>query len=172
MNITFREATFEDCKMIRNWIKTNEFTRRWYYAGIVPRLSSLQKKMAQKLQKQQTRVNIVLVDDFPIGYIQSYPVDGNGNWTRQVKVAENMVSIDYFIGDIRFIHKGIGPKMISEYIERVIKKEKFAAVLISPDPENRASRKCIEKCGFRYVKTVGIPYNSSKSKEAVYIKEI
>ena len=30
----------------------------------------------------------------------------------------------------------------------------------------------VEKCGFRYVKTVNVPYSNSKEKEAVYIKEI
>lgn len=31
LKITFRPATVEDCKMIRYWIKTNEFTRHWYF---------------------------------------------------------------------------------------------------------------------------------------------
>lgn len=172
MNITFRPVVIEDCNMIRNWIKTNEFTRHWYYFDKIPRLSTLEKKINKKLKEPQTRANIILIDNFPIGYIQSYPVDGNGNWTRQVKVAENMVSIDYFIGDINYIHKGLGPKIILEYIQQVVKKEKYTVAMISPDPENYANRKCVEKCGFRYVKTVGIPYETSKEKEAVYIKEI
>ena len=108
MNITFRQASVEDCKIIRHWIKTNEFVRLWYYFDKVPRLATLEKKMARKLNEPKTRANIVLVDNIPMGYIQSYPVDGNGAWTRKVKVAENMVSIDYFIGDLNFIHKGIG----------------------------------------------------------------
>ena len=172
MNITFRAATVEDCKMVREWIKTNEFTRHWYYFDKIPRLSTLENKMKRKIKEPQTKANIVLVDNHPIGYIQSYPVDGNGNWTKQVKVAENMVSIDYFIGDINYIHKGLGSKMILEYIEQVVKKESYAAAMISPDPENHASCKCIEKCGFKYIKTVGIPYNTSRAKEAVFIKKI
>jgi hypothetical protein len=31
MNITFRNVTVEDCKLIRSWIKSNEFARHWYY---------------------------------------------------------------------------------------------------------------------------------------------
>jgi RimJ/RimL family protein N-acetyltransferase len=58
--------------------------------------------------------------------------------------------------------------MILEYIEQIVKTENYSVAMISPDPENNASCRCVEKCGFRYVKT----YNSSKEKEAIYIKEI
>ena len=72
MNITFRPVVIEDCNMIRNWIKTNEFTRHWYYFDKIPRLSTLEKKINKKLKEPQTRANIILIDNFPIGYIQSY----------------------------------------------------------------------------------------------------
>lgn len=172
MKITFRPATVEDCKMIREWIKINEFTCHWYYFDKIPRLSTLETKMPKKMKEPNTRANIVLIDNVSIGYIQSYPVDGNGNWTKQVKVAENMASIDYFIGDINYIHKGIGSKMILEYIEQVVKKENYAVAMISPDPGNAVQQKLMAKCGFKYIKTVGIPYENSKNKEAVYIKEL
>ena len=144
----------------------------WYYFDKTPRLATIKNKIEKKYTEPRTKAMIVLVDNQPMGYIQSYPVDGNGNWTKQVKVAENMVSIDYFIGDLNYIHKGLGPKMILEYIEQIIKKEGYSVAMISPDPENIANCKCVEKCGFKYVKTVNVPYSNSKEKEAVYIKEI
>lgn len=172
MNITFRNATIDDSEMIRNWIKTNEHTRHWYYFDKVPRISTIQRELEKNFKEPRTRAMIVMADNVPMGYIQSYPVDGNGNWAKQVKVAENMVSIDYYIGDLNYIHKGLGSKMILEYIEQIVKTENYSVAMISPDPENNASCRCVEKCGFRYIKTVGIPYNSSKEKEAIYIKEI
>ena len=172
MKLSFRKICVEDAEMIRNWIKFNEFTRHWYYFDKTPRLATIKNKIEKKYTEPRTKAMIVLVDNQPMGYIQSYPVDGNGNWTKQVKVAENMVSIDYFIGDLNYIHKGLGPKMILEYIEQIIKKENYSIAMISPDPANKANCRCVEKCGFRYIKTVGIPRNSSKEKEAVYIKEI
>lgn len=172
MKISYRNITLDDCEVIRSWIKSNKYARHWYYKDKIPRLSTLKNKIENKLKQPKTKVNIILVDDVAIGYIQSYPVDGCGNWTKQVKVAENMVSIDYFIGDLNYIHKGLGAKIILEYIEQIIKKENYSMVLISPDPENIVNCRCVEKCGFKYIKTVGIPYNSSKEKEAVYIKKI
>lgn len=62
--------------------------------------------------------------------------------------------------------------MILEYIEQVVKKENYAVAMISPDPGNAVQQKLMAKCGFKYIKTVGIPYENSKNKEAVYIKEL
>ena len=47
MNITFRQASVEDCKILRLWIKTNEFVRRWYYFDKTPRLATLEKEIGQ-----------------------------------------------------------------------------------------------------------------------------
>ena len=131
---------------------------------------TLKKKIQSKLNDKNLKINIILVDDFPIGYIQSYPVDGQGAWTNKVKVMDNMVSLDYYIGDINFIHKGIGSEMIIKYIEDVVKKDNYSGVLISPDPKNIAQEKLMKKCGFKYIKTVNVPYKNSREKEAVYVK--
>ena len=171
MIISFRQATIQDCKMMRDWIKNNEFVKKWYYHNKVPRLSTLEKKMERKLNTKNMKVNIVLCDDFPIGYIQSYPVDGNGSWTTKVRVAENMVSLDYYIGDINFIHKGIGKLMLLEYI-KIVSKEGYNNVLISPDPENFVQEKLMKKLGFTYIKTVNVPYINSPEREAIYVKQI
>ena len=128
--------------------------------------------MSENLKEPNTRANIVLVDNEPIGYIQSYPVDDKTPWGKKIKVADNMVSIDYFIGDINYIHKGLGSKMILEYIEQVVKKDKYDIAMISPEPENKAQQCLMKKCGFQYIKTVNVPYANSKSKESVYIKKL
>ena len=66
MKITFRPATVEDCKMIREWIKINEFTRHWYYFDKIPRLSTLETKMSKKMKEQNTRANQVLITNVSI----------------------------------------------------------------------------------------------------------
>ena len=170
--IEFVDITIEDASVIRQWIKTNEFTKKWYYQNKIPQQKTLEKKLSKKLQQKNTYAKIVVFDGKKIGYIQGYPVDGNGNWTRQVYIKPNVASIDYFIGDINYIHKGYGQKIICEFIEKIIKPKGYAGVMISPDPENIASTKCCQKCGLEYIKTVGIPYDSSKNKEAVFYKDI
>jgi len=172
MHITFRQCELADAKLMREWCKQNEYTRHWYYFDKVPRLSTFERKIREKKQLKDWRFYIVQIDGKDIGYIQSYPVDGNGNWTKQVKVKECCASIDYFIGDINYIHKGLGKLILLEYIKKQVKPLGFEYALISPDPENTANRNLVEKCGFTYIKTVGVPFDTSKEKEGVYIKKI
>ena len=43
MKLSFRKICVEDAEMLRNWIKSNEFTRHWYYFDKTPRLSTIKK---------------------------------------------------------------------------------------------------------------------------------
>ena len=61
MKITFRPASVEDCKMIREWIKINEFTRHWYYFDKIPRLSTLETKMSKKLKLSKVVIQLLNV---------------------------------------------------------------------------------------------------------------
>lgn len=91
--------------------------------------------------------------------IKSVEFLGAGNHSEAFCINEN-------------IHKGLGSKMILEYIEQVVKKDKYDIAMISPDPENKAQQCLMKKCGFQYIKTVNVPYANSKSKESVYIKKL
>jgi len=172
MEIKFRKVNEEDSVIMRNWIKTNEFVKKWYYIGKVPRLKTILNKLKKRLNDKKFNMMIVVCDGKEIGYIQSYPVDGNGAWTNKVKVYDNMVSIDYYIGNINYIHKGIGSKMILAYIDKFLMSSSYDYALITSDPENIASNKCALKCGFEYVKTVNVPYKNSKTIENIYIKKL
>ena len=168
--ISFRKIKNGDEHLIHEWIKSNEFVRFWYYHNKTPRVETINKK----IHRDRIDSYIVLLNNVEIGYVQCYSVDGWGVWSRRVKIYNNMQAIgtDYYIGDINYIHKGFGPKMINEFIDNIIAPTGCAYVLITPDKNNVASRRCCEKCGLKFVKEVNIPYKNSKHIEAVYFKEI
>ena len=170
--IDFREINESDLPMMRNWIKSNIFVKQWYYYNKIPRLSTLWKQTINRLKIAGFKEHIILLYGKPIGYIQSYNINGWGYWTRRVKIHENTVGLDYYIGDINYIHKGYGSQIINEYIKSVVKKQNYDYVMISPNPENIANCKLCEKCGFSYQKTVNCPYKTSKHKEAIYLKSL
>ncbi len=170
--ITFRDLKEDDYKLLHKWIKTNQYVKKWYFFDKQPRLETLRKKFLKRIEnKENWIIKIVQIDRIDIGYIQGYTIEDNGNWTKQVKIYENTVSIDFYIGNIEYIHKGYGKLMINAFIDEFI-KENYRYVMISPDPSNKVSISICEKCGLKYIKTVGIPYDNSKNKEAIYIKEV
>ena len=172
MKIEFKKANVNDLQMIRDWIKSNTFVQKWYYKNRIPRISTLDRIIIKRQSRKNFYANIILIDGKPIGYIQSYDIEGWGSWSKQVKVYDKTVGLDYFIGDINYIHKGYGEKFILEYINLIKKSNKYDFVMISPDPLNVVNRKCIEKCGFEFVKIVNTPKPISKYQEAIYLKKI
>ena len=172
MKIKFREIKIEDSKLILNWIKTNQFVKEWYYSNTTPRLKTIENKLNNKINNANMIVKIAMLNGKDFGYIQCYPVDGQGAWSTKVKVYNKTCSIDYYIGDINYIHMGYGKEMILSFIEQVVKPLKYEYAMISPDPKNNASVRCCQKCGFCYYKTVNVPYKNSKEIEAVYIKKL
>ena len=172
MKIEFKKVCPEDLNMMRDWIKNNVFVKKWYYYDKLPHVSTLKKKTLDRMRIPNFYANIILVDGKPIGYIQSYDIEGWKMWSRRVKIYDKTVGLDYFIGDMNYIHKGYGKNIILKYIDSIKLITKYEYVMISPDPSNVVNCKCVEKCGFEFKKIVNIPYPYSKHQEAIYLKKI
>ena len=167
----FKKVKVEDADLILNWIKTNPRVKKWYYMEKIPHQKSIESKIIKKISEKKCDANIIVFNKKPIGYIQSYYVDGNGAWTNKVKVFDNTISLDYFIGDHGYIGKGFGKAIIKCYINYIKNLYKFDYIMVSPDPENTANVNLLKKLGFTYYKTVNVPYVNSKEKEAIFIKK-
>jgi RimJ/RimL family protein N-acetyltransferase len=91
------------------------------------------------------RVEIVEIDGTPAGYIQRYPVE-HGD-----------VAIDYIIGEPELIGRGIGTRMIWQYVRDIVLPAFPDAprVLASPDVRNGRSIRALEKAGFRRTHEAG-----------------
>ena len=172
IKIEFKIAKQNDLIKIRNWIKTNEYVKKWYYKGVVPSIKTLEKKIIKRQEIPNFNSFIILINGKDIGYIQSYDVEGWGTWSRKVKIYDNTVSLDYFIGDINFIHKGYGKSIIQEFITQKLIGGKYEYVTITPDVSNVVNCKLCEKCGFKLEKVINVPYKTSKEKDAIYLKQI
>ena len=169
--ITFRDLQKDDYILIHKWCKENEFVRKWYFLNKQQHLETIRKKYQKKAENTENWIyKIMQIDGNDVGFIQGYPVDNNGNWTKQVKVYEKTASVDYFIGNLNYIHKGFGKLIVEEFIKQFISPKQFDYVMISPDPENTANCHLCEKMGFKLHKIVNVPLKRSNEREAVYIK--
>jgi aminoglycoside 6'-N-acetyltransferase len=98
---------------------------------------------------------IVLVDEKPIGYVQYCPISENP-WPEQEieeKVVNCAAGLDLFIGDPESIGKGLGSKIVQAFLDTEI-WPKFSFCFVDPDLRNEASKRCFEKCGFEFHKTI------------------
>ncbi len=77
---------------------------------------------------------------------------------RAYRGGERAGGVDLFIGDARYLHKGLDASILKGFLRDVIfAHTAIETCVIAPEPANRAAIRAYEKAGFRYFKTVQCP---------------
>jgi aminoglycoside 6'-N-acetyltransferase len=88
-----------------------------------------------------------------LGYVQRYRLDDHPDWREVVAVgvhAIDGVGIDYLIGNESMTGQGLGPKMISEFVDATWPEYgDISAVVVAVQQANRASWRALERAGFQ-----------------------
>lgn len=139
--IDFRPVTEADFSLLAVWVSAPHVARWW--DGLEERLD----KIRQAMTEPSTRPFVILMDGRPIGYIQTYDVHGEDDHPYQDQPAGTF-GLDILIGEADLVGKGLGPRVINEFVRRLF-AEGVRRVVIDPDPDNRQAIRAYEKAGFR-----------------------
>lgn len=100
-----------------------------------------------------TEAFVIEEDGLPIGLIQRYRFDENEAWDRTVAVGtapRPAAGIDYLIGDRFRVGRGLGPRVIGDFVLGTWDRyPDLAAVVVAVQQANRQSWRALEKAGFR-----------------------
>lgn len=92
-------------------------------------------------------------EGMPIGFCQYYDTffaQEHEVWDDEPDIGENqgeVFSIDYLIGEPKYLKRGFGKEMILQMLE-MIQKLGAKAVIVEPEKENTASNRALETSGF------------------------
>lgn len=136
---------------MHRWLHTPHVAR-WY--GEPGTLEEVSEEYSAYIEgREQVEPYLILYNDRPVGYIQSYRVSGDEEYERLVDI-EGSAGIDLFIGESDLLHRGIGPLVIRRFIEEIVfVDESIGVSIIDPNPENTAAIRAYEKVGFEYYKS-------------------
>jgi RimJ/RimL family protein N-acetyltransferase len=154
--ISFRPLTHADLPLMHRWLNAGEaFT--WY--GLKP--TTLEQVTAEYTptidHTEPVFGYVILIDDLPAGYIQRYFIHEHPDYARQVDVPADAAGVDLFIGEERFLHRGLGAGIIRAFLRDVVfADEHVGRCIIGPDERNAIAIRSYEKAGFRFIKTVPI----------------
>ena len=98
---------------------------------------------------------LIKIDDKAVGYIQTYKVI-DFPWNNQdlsIEIINNSAGIDLFIGDVAFIGKGFGYKIIDQFLAENIWPQ-FNYCMVDPQINNIPAIRCYEKLGFKQHKII------------------
>ncbi|MGB6209672.1 GNAT family N-acetyltransferase, partial [Mycobacterium sp.] len=139
-----REA---DLDLVAAWLNAPE-VGRWYLVGstIAKEIDELHRCV---LGIEPTSVLLVLERGKPIGWCQWYLCRDYPEHAREVGTEPDDAGIDYAIGDPDRREKGVGAELIAALVTHVRQRHPRAGVIADPEASNTASRRVLEKNGFR-----------------------
>ena len=143
--------TADDLRLLHGWLQ-REHVRTWWsdretYEEVVEHyLPAIEGR-------ESTDLYLILLDERPIGFIQTYLVSDYPDYAALVQVGEDVAGVDLFIADAQLTGKGIGAEALRAFTRDVVfARESTIACIADPDVRNVASIRAFEKGGFSVVR--------------------
>jgi aminoglycoside 6'-N-acetyltransferase len=150
VSIRFTPLTAGDLPQIDEWLRRPHVARWWPRDDETPAYA-LAEYLPAIEGRDPTDNFLIVVDDRPIGMIQTYLVSDYPEWEAILHVGPGVAGVDLFIGEEDAIGRGLGPEVLTSFIADVVfAKEETRAVVAGIEPENARSLRAFEKVGFRF----------------------
>jgi RimJ/RimL family protein N-acetyltransferase len=139
--IRFRKLDRGDLPLMHRWLNTPHVVEWW--SDEAPTLDEITAKYSPRIDgNEDVRCFVIVLGDAPIGYIQEYPA------------SENSAGIDLFIGEIEFLHRGLGASIVRQFLNDIVFADPAVeSCVIDPSVSNRGAIRAYEKAGFWFFKT-------------------
>lgn len=142
--ISFNSLQIKDLELLKKWFNEAHVKEFWHESDDIV---ALKNKFIDEHPKHGVKSFIIYYNDEPIGYVQSYEAEkaGQGWWAD---AEPGTFGIDLFIGDNKMIGKGIGTRIVKEFITKISREFDVKKIIIDPSPENAKMIHICEKIGF------------------------
>ena len=148
--LAFRPLATADLPTLHRWL-SNPRVSRWYGGSPPASLAEVAETYAPRiLAESAVHPFLILHDDTPIGYIQSYLLADAPEYAALVGDAEGAAALDVLIGEDASAGRGLGAASLRAFLRAVV----FAApgtthCFIDPHPENLIAIRAYTRAGFR-----------------------
>ena len=169
MTIGFRRLAEIDLPLLHEWLQ-REHVRFWWrdresYDAVV------QHYLPAIEGSDPTDLYLILVDDRPAGFIQTYLVSDYSDYQALVDVEEGVAGVDLFLADPEQTGKGLGSRVIARFVHDVVfVAPQTHACIADPDAENQGSLRAFEKAGFTRVRDFVDPTDDNRLHTLIRIE--
>ena len=149
-DVTLRPLTRDDFPLVHRWLNVPQ-VRAWWRED--PRtLPEVERKYGPRVDDDgPVQLFVIDVGADAVGLIQCYRHADDPGWDRTVGIPA-AIGIDYLIGEPSRYGQGVGSTAIAALTTRAFTLYPDAEVVVgAPQADNRASRRALEKAGFRLV---------------------
>ncbi|MGF2616658.1 GNAT family N-acetyltransferase [Rossellomorea vietnamensis] len=146
--ISFRNMTLEDLPLMEKWLQSPQVYE--FYGGKPMEPDNVQKKYRPRiLDSHPVRPFIFRYNSKPAGFLQKYEIEKKTAAEWGFAEEKSVYGIDCFIGEPQLFNKGIGTKMVKEFIKKIIHEDAPDFILLDPSKTNKRAIRCYEKAGFK-----------------------
>jgi RimJ/RimL family protein N-acetyltransferase len=148
--IGFRALEEPDLRMLHEWLQ-RPHVRRWWDEH-----ATYEDVVAHYLPaidgRDPTDLYLILLDDRPVGFVETYAVSDYPEYAAVVGVGEGVAGVDLFVAEEELTGKGLGTEVLRRFVPHVVfANPRTTACIAGPDVRNLASIRAFEKAGFRRV---------------------
>ena len=149
--IAFRPLVASDLAQLHEWLQ-REHVRRWWDDH-----ETLDEVTAHYLPSIEGREPsdhyVILVDDRPVGMIETYLVSDHPDYAALVDVGPAVAGVDLLIGEPELTGRGLGTEVLRRFVDDVVfARTEIHACMAGVDVENAASLRAFAKAGFAVVR--------------------
>ncbi len=140
-SMKIRDFTLNDTEILKLWLEQDYITKFWGDP------QDWINELKENINTDWVKYFIVECDN-PIGFLQYYETDKapQGDWSDE---PIGTVGIDYLIGDIEYLGKGYGTKIVRLLVDLIKSKNRYDYIVADPVKENLSSIKALENNGFK-----------------------
>ncbi|MGE5674511.1 MAG: GNAT family N-acetyltransferase [Mycobacterium leprae] len=157
--IGFRKLTMADLPLIHRWLNETPTVKDFYGHGEETPYAAVVAKYEPRVKGEDpTTSYIITYGETPIGYIQTYLWRSYPDYAQYLELQEEAASLDVFIGDEEYLHKGLGSHMLRAFVDQIIFADpRIASCVITPEARNPSALRAYEKAGFQRVREIDHP---------------
>ena len=143
--------TREDLPLVWEWLQRPHVKPWWDERETYEKL--VEDYLPSIEGSEPTDLYVAVLDDAPIGSIQTYLVSDHPEYAALVEVGDGVAGVDLLIGEEELTGQGVGTEMLRRFVDEIV----FAApttiaCIAGPETTNTASIRAFEKAGFRVVR--------------------
>lgn len=147
--LSFRPMGREDLPQLQAWLAEPHVAEWWDDA--TETIEGVEAKYAERVDGVHHVTPWVMeIDTKPVGFVQWYCVEDEADWYPGVDIPPGTVAIDLAIGDPAYLDRGLGHRLVLEFVHHVLRPAApdSPEVWIDPDPRNVRAISAYQKAGF------------------------
>jgi aminoglycoside 6'-N-acetyltransferase len=159
--------TEADLPVVEAWLRRPHVAHWW--APDTPEESIAKyRERVRPGARPATHMLMVIVDNAPVGWCQWYLWADYAADAEAIGARDGEIGIDYAIGDLARIGRGVGTTLIATLVTEVRSRHPGAGIPTTPEAANTASRRVLEKNGFDLVAVRPVATEATDAPMAIY----